>query len=196
MGGRGKGRGWSGGGGGFTLTRLHARYSKENLGADLVFKAAPPIVGGREFMGENGKLERGSRSDGYNNFQGRYAVRHPWTGAIACEHPRRGIWGGPPSGVAVAGGTGPQAARGVAFAKRNVDLGVFVKGDVPELAGLPPLPPADAGTADAGGLPLPPSAPKGGCAGCGVSANDNGVQGLAPFAVLGLAILALRRRRR
>jgi hypothetical protein len=30
---------------GFVLTRLHARYTKDNLGEDLVFKAAPPIYG-------------------------------------------------------------------------------------------------------------------------------------------------------
>jgi hypothetical protein len=29
-----------------------------------------------------------------NNFQGRYIIRHPWTGEIACENPR-GQWGGP-----------------------------------------------------------------------------------------------------
>lgn len=33
---------------GFVLTRLHARYTKEALGEDLVFRAAPPIHGGRE----------------------------------------------------------------------------------------------------------------------------------------------------
>ena len=33
----------------FVLTRLHARYGKD-ITNDLVFKAAPPIVGGREFV--------------------------------------------------------------------------------------------------------------------------------------------------
>src|SRR5664279_82738 len=36
-----------------TLTRLHARYGKE-ITNDLVFKAAQPIVGGRERRGANG----------------------------------------------------------------------------------------------------------------------------------------------
>ncbi|MCA9687416.1 MAG: DUF2330 domain-containing protein, partial [Myxococcales bacterium] len=36
----------------FVLTRLHARYNKDSLGEDLVFQAAPAIVGGREFMQE------------------------------------------------------------------------------------------------------------------------------------------------
>jgi hypothetical protein len=30
----------------FVLTRLHARYHKDALGEDLVFRAAPPIMGG------------------------------------------------------------------------------------------------------------------------------------------------------
>ena len=34
-------------------------------------------------------------SDGTNNFQGRYVILHPWTGAIACANPVRGKWGGP-----------------------------------------------------------------------------------------------------
>jgi hypothetical protein len=31
-----------------------------------------------------------------NNFQGRYAMLHPWVGPVACESPQRGAWGGPP----------------------------------------------------------------------------------------------------
>src|SRR6185503_11721501 len=80
---------------GFVLTRLHARYGKDAIGEDLVFRAASPIMGGREVPSGEGGLERGARPSGFNNFQGRYAIRHPWTGAIACENPRRGVWGGP-----------------------------------------------------------------------------------------------------
>ena len=54
------------------LTRLHARYGTE-ISDDLVFRAAPPIVGGREFMGEDGELEERSRPGSVNNFQARYA---------------------------------------------------------------------------------------------------------------------------
>ena len=77
------------------LTRLHARYGKA-IKDDLVFKAAPPIVGGREFLQDNGKLEERSRPSTTNNFQGRYIIRHWWTGRITCAAPQRGIWGGPP----------------------------------------------------------------------------------------------------
>ncbi len=68
--------------GSFTLTRLHARYGKDGAPNDLVFKAAPPIVGGREQRNGNGDLEHGARPDSTNNFQGRYAIRHEWTGRL------------------------------------------------------------------------------------------------------------------
>src|SRR6185369_6316223 len=113
----------------FVLTRLHARYGRD-LKDDLVFKAAPPIVGGREFVRDGGKLEEGAQPSSVNNFQGRYAIRHRWTGPVACANPRRGIWGGPPNG----GGTPPQAALNLAFAPRGeVQLATSIKGDVPEI---------------------------------------------------------------
>ena len=84
--------------GGFTLTRLHARYGAKDMKEDLVFKEASPIVGGREHVvdAKSGRLEERSTPSDYNNFQGRYIIRHEWTGAIACENPVRGRWGGPP----------------------------------------------------------------------------------------------------
>jgi hypothetical protein len=119
----------SGWGNDFVLTRLHARYGKD-IKDDLVFKAAAPIVGGREFLGNGNKLEEGAKPSSMNNFQGRYAIRHKWTGAIACQNPRRGIWGGPPNGVA----NQPRAATGLAFVARGqVQLATSIKGDVPEI---------------------------------------------------------------
>ncbi|MBL0215766.1 MAG: DUF2330 domain-containing protein [Myxococcales bacterium] len=113
----------------FVLTRLHARYGKD-LTDDLVFKAAPPIVGGREFVTSGTKLEEGAKPSSVNNFQGRYIIRHKWTGPVACKNPRRGIWGGPPNG----GAPSTQAALGLAFAPRGkVQLAKSIKGDVPEL---------------------------------------------------------------
>lgn len=107
---RGNARGW-------VLTRLHARYDKDGLKDDLVFKAAPPIAGGRErYMGDDRTLpEQGSVPDGRNNFQGRYAIRHEWKGPMECEEPRRGIWGGPPGG----GTPKPMAAKDTAMAPRG-----------------------------------------------------------------------------
>jgi hypothetical protein len=113
----------------FVLTRLHARYGKD-LKDDLVFRAAPPIVGGREFVRDGGKLEEGAQASSINNFQGRYAIRHRWTGPIACANPRRGIWGGPPGG----GIATTKPALGLAFAPRgSVQLPASIAGDVPEI---------------------------------------------------------------
>jgi MYXO-CTERM domain-containing protein len=146
---------------GFVVTRLHARYSKDALGDDLFFRAAPPIVGGREFMQDGKKLEQGARPDSQNNFQARYVIRHPWTGPIACGHPQRGIWGGPPDSVAMAGrDTGPTSAKHLGLAARNpsLQLAAFVRGPVPPesmlgAGGATPVlsfPPPSMGPAEAG----------------------------------------------
>jgi len=95
-----------------------------------VFRAAPPIVGGREHVRDGGKLEEGAQPSSVNNFQGRYAIRHRWTGKIACANPKRGIWGGPP------GGGMPQTKPGLnlAFAPRGqVQIAKSIKQDVPEI---------------------------------------------------------------
>ncbi len=61
-----------------------------------------------------------------NNFQGRYAVRHVWTGPIACKNPHRGVWGGK--------GEAPTAARDLAFAPRGkIDLASILHTSVSEL---------------------------------------------------------------
>ncbi len=117
--------------GGMVLTRIHLRYDKDGLGDDLVFREAEAIVGGREFsMG--GEIEKGSRPAGVNNFQARYAIRHPWKGQIACADPQRGIWGGPPSNPN--GKPTATPATDLAFAPRGkVQLARMIKEPVPEL---------------------------------------------------------------
>jgi hypothetical protein len=121
-------RRWAGGND-FVLTRLHARYGQE-ITDDLVFRAAPPIVGGREHVRDGGKLEEGAQPSSVNNFQGRYAIRHRWTGPVACASPRRGVWGGPPDG----GRPAPQPALNLAFAPRaGLALPATIEGDVPEI---------------------------------------------------------------
>ncbi len=115
---------------GFILTRLHARYSKDDLGQDLVFQEAPAISGGRE-RHSNGQLETTSHKAGVNNFQARYAIRHEWKGEITCEKPQRGIWGGPPAGETK---PGTKPALDLAFAARGtVNLAQAVPGGIPEL---------------------------------------------------------------
>ena len=208
--------GWMSGNG-FTITRLHARYTKESLGEDLVFRAAPPIEGGREFMtrapdakpDDLGTLERGSKPSQYgqNNFQGRYAIRHAWTGPIACEHPQRGRWGGPPAGVT--GTSSPTPALKLAFAKREpAKLASFLRTDATELgitAAGAPVSPANPGAAvvDASApAPAPSATPsvtpetpaKGGCAACSTGPTSSGeiAFGVGAVALLG----ALMRRSR
>lgn len=170
----------------FVLTRLHARYGAENLGEDLVFKAAPPIVGGREFSTGQGGLEQGARRSEYggDNFQARYIIRHPWTGPIACAEPRRGVWGGPPTGEV---GGPPVVARDLAFAPRDQPLSSFLAKDVEELGvQAAPLPGGAVKTPD----PEPIGA-AGGCARCDAGTGS----GLGALGLGGLLLLARRRRR-
>jgi MYXO-CTERM domain-containing protein len=165
----------------FVLTRLHARYGKDGAPNDLVFKAAPPIAGGREERDDAGRLEERAHPDDTNNFQGRYAIRHAWTGPITCQDPVRGIWGGPPGGEEE---PMTQPALNLAFAPRGkVQLPDLVKQDVPEIdvkAGVP-LP-------GGGSMQAQPR-------GCGCTAGDAG--GLAGGGALaGLVLVLVRRRRR
>ncbi len=123
-----------GGGGSIpsVLTRLHARYTKESLGQDLVFRQAPGLEGGREVRDREGQLSTEARPWSVNNFQGRYAIRHPWRGPVLCLSPKRGVWGGPPPGVTAPGGV--QAARDLAFAPRGkMALSSFLVSDVPAI---------------------------------------------------------------
>ncbi|QDG52002.1 DUF2330 domain-containing protein [Persicimonas caeni] len=104
---------------GWVVTRLHARYNKHTLGKDLVFKKAPPIIGGRGMpQGAEGMMhEKGSRQANVNNFQGRYIKLNHWEGAVDCENPRRGVWGGPNG----QGQARSQAAGDIAFDKPESD---------------------------------------------------------------------------
>jgi hypothetical protein len=114
----------------FVLTRLHARYDKASLGEDLVFRAAKPIVGGREFLKDGKELETGAVESSQNNFQGRYAIRYPWTGPVTCKDPKYGRWGGPPN----AAKPPPAAAQNTAFAKRDPQLAEkLAESPVPEV---------------------------------------------------------------
>jgi hypothetical protein len=158
------------------LTRLHLRYGPDDLGDDLVFQSAPPIVGGREETGEDGLVIRGARPEGRNAFQARYVIRHPWTGPVACPSPRRNVWGAPPRGEPK-----PQTASDLAFVARGASLTEFLVGEpgTTETA-LPEVPPYREPS---------PSAPASGCARCEVAEGFGGV-------ALLVGLLGLRRRRR
>jgi hypothetical protein len=112
---------------GYVVTRLHTRYSKDTLGEDLVFQAVSPIEGGRETYGKT--LSTGATSSPTNQFQARYIIRHPWTGAITCQSPEHGIWGGPPSvpGVDLPPPKPPaRSATGLAFVRRSLPLDNYI----------------------------------------------------------------------
>ncbi|EDM77306.1 hypothetical protein PPSIR1_26353 [Plesiocystis pacifica SIR-1] len=184
----------------FVLTRLHARYSPDSLGEDLVFQAAPALTGGRERWGADNEPETGAQitPGGVNNFQARYAIRHEWQGPIECESPQRGSWGGPwpelsqSSELAV--------ARDTAFADRGAPLSDFVADAAEEQLGSKPLSRHDWAAPEP--LARPKSRPQplgeaGGCASCRIDAGS-GRRGHGALAVfLGLCgLLALQRRRR
>ena len=195
-GGGGSARGGRMMGGGFVLTRLHARYAKDGISEDLVFKAAPPIAGGREWRGPEGKLEEGNVPSPVNNFQGRYAIRHEWTGPIACASPVRGRWGGPPAGTQQVA-SGPVAATDLAFVKRGaIELSSVVRSDVPEIglvAGAASAEPPATDTPDkALEVPKeePKHSPKKEKKGCAAGGSGGGL------ALAALALLALVWRRR
>jgi MYXO-CTERM domain-containing protein len=164
---------------GYTLTRLHARYGKD-IADDLVFRAVAPIVGGRGIPDEKGQLSMKVDQDSTNNFQGRYVILHPWTGAVACESPRRGIWGGPPAQQQIAA-PATLAATNTAFAPRGkVELGALLAQDVPSIGAT-----ASSGVA----LPTPVRKPQG----CGCATTTGGAGGALSLA---FALFAFRRRRR
>jgi hypothetical protein len=196
------------GGPGFVLTRLHARYAKDALGNDLVFKEAPPIVGGREMRNDVGALETGALPSAASSFQARYAIRHEWPGAITCKEPKRGVWGGAwPD--ADAGSAAPIAAQKLAYAPRGkVTLASFVPAGVPELgmlAGAGPSAGASASGAAAAGTGMDAGAGDGGAGmspprsrcGCRVigSTTPLSIRGVAAIGSL-LVVFVGRRRRR
>jgi hypothetical protein len=168
-----------------TLTRLHARYTKDSLGSDLIFRKAGAIEGGRESWIQPDKIATGATSLGgigstttpgggnigqtANAFQGRYAIRHKWAGAITCKNPQRGIWGEPPPGVKV---PAPVAATRIAYAPRGVGLAAFTSLTAPGidavlasaptdpalLAAPPAPPPPPPAVVEDAGAAMPPSA--------------------------------------
>jgi MYXO-CTERM domain-containing protein len=181
----------------FVLTRLHVRDGT-SIKDDLQFKTAPPIAGGREHVVANGQLEEGAQPAPHNNFQARYAIRHPWTGPITCSNPVRGRWGGkdgeeprwgpPPR----RGGqhrmkneTGIQAALDLAFAPRGaVQVATSVAQNVPEL---------DLQITEAAQAITPANSARGPVkkSGCGCQSTD-----ASGGAALGLLLLLLKRRKR
>jgi len=98
-----------------TVTRLHARYGKNAMTQDLMFKTAEPVFGGRGSAGTNHQPTEVGVWD--NQFQGRYIIHNQFDGEMACDHKVRGRWGGQPpagqqSGPSIA--AGPNTTGGIA----------------------------------------------------------------------------------
>ncbi len=177
----------------FALTRLHARYTADSLGEDLVFETGSPITGGREEPGPDGALERGALPGRHNRFQARYIIRHRWEGPVECSAPKFGRWGGPPRGAAFE----PVAAQELARAPRGAPLEDFLyedeRSETPAGGGALPSAPGrlpKAGRLNADGWLVPEA----GCASCRAAGERGGAGGR--LAALVLLALAARRRRR
>jgi hypothetical protein len=110
---------------------------------------------------------------------------------MPCAEPRRGVWGANPRGESAA----PMAAQDLAFAPRgSVDIFVFLGQAPPDYAGFTPGSPA-IGVLPEGAMGQP-APPHGGCAGCAVGARPEGRHALGCALVLGIVVLARRRRLR
>jgi len=194
----------------WVLTRLHARYTAEQLKEDLVFQEAKPIIGGRGTpTGWPAKVaEEGAKESSFNNFQGRYITLHPWEGKMECKEPQRGTWGGPPSGPP----SKVQPAQNTAFAKRG---GIILADAIdPASHAMIPLKPEDAAKAtkkkDAGDKPAtegtdapkpgeektPKEAKKSRCSVASIDAQTETPGSLAWVALIGALGFVVARRRR
>jgi len=167
--------------GGYVLTRLHARYGKADMKDDLRFRVGKPITGGREVWSKQG-LEYGAQPGTENYFQGRYAIRHWWTGPIKCANPQRGVWGGPPNGIAAGG---MQMAQKTAFAPRgSFDLSSQIKRDLWEIGYKRAAAPAKSAPPSSGNFAKPP----------GSKAMSFGFGALVGLLFLGLAFWIRKRK--
>jgi hypothetical protein len=203
---------------GFVLTRLHYRYTRDDLGEDLVFREAPPLMGGIGIPAPDGSLPPTNSPAYTNTFQGRYVILHPWEQPISCSNPVRGRWGGPPDRrqPPMRTATNTVLAQGIPTAMP--DGARFLAEDVPAIGarapsaattGSSPSAPTPATTGSPPSAPTPLSmkgtstgkvptsvAPRaGGCAGCAIAAaHDRGLSWAALLG-LGLALASTLRRR-
>lgn len=191
--------------GDLVVTKLRARFGAIP-DKDLVLKPARAIEGGRE-RGPSGTAEKKVYwSEGGNDFQARYVVRHTWKGAIACDSPERGVWSPKP----------PKGAK-PSEPKPAASLGASLEGGVPSLDAFvipasdpippPPSPSPDASSSGAPPAPPPPSAsaapapsalppPQGGGCGCVLAQEEPTSSGALALTLVGAALAARKRRAR
>ena len=117
--------------GDLALTRLHARYDESTLSEDIVFRTADPVAGGKEH--DPGAEQSDNVAPGPLGFQTKFAVRHPWPGALDCPEPQRGNW------VPTGAGEKP-AALGLASVPRDGAFSLMVMSPIAALGIAPQRP--------------------------------------------------------
>ncbi len=171
----------------WVITRIHVQFAKDEVGEDLVFRAANPIVGGREHLTEAGVLEEGATPSEWNNFQARYIIRHRWDDGVACADPQFGIWGADPNSdnpwgpPPVTSNPSPNTSGGDVFgtgSRKPVEQ--LVTEDIPEIGVIAGQP--------EGGTKSEPGA-------CSAASPGSTIGGAGIFALLGLVGFGWRRRR-
>lgn len=189
------------------VTRLATRLASVPE-ADLALRPAKAISGGRELVGE--AAAGVAFSDGGNNFQARYVVRHPWKGAVKCSAPKRGSWGGPPPGVAAKKPAAPIKSKAadlkkLLVAKLPSSEALRIRYEAPPPAPTPPppdaapAPPAPSSSSVPSAASAAPGAAPAGDApkGCGcVVATETSGRAAGWFALVTAAAFARGRFRR
>jgi len=112
----------------YTLTRLHYRYGQRGLPNDLVFRQGRAMAGGVEPATDR-RLRRRPRRAERNDYRVRFVAQHRWAGAVRCENPRRGNWGGRPS----FGGVYRESEEREWPEDRPIPLGGWIRDSVPQL---------------------------------------------------------------
>jgi len=170
----------------FVVTRLHYRYGTGGLREDLVFRAAPPVEGGRENSSRGDTLSQEASPSAMNNFQARYAIRHPWEGAIRCAEPVRHIWGPAPTGLVPVTVAPPHGARSA------VQLDELLVSSVSSTVAPPLVVPA---APAAEPIASPIAAPPAPAASSGLCTARTGASSPLALALSACALLVARRRR-
>lgn len=114
----------------WTVTRLHARYTADQVDEDLIFEMAPAIVGGRGTpRGVKPVMDTEPRNSQINNFQARYMILYPYEEFHFCWRPERGIWtGGQSSGTS-------RQQKSTLKEGEQFNLRDVVRSDIPLLSG-------------------------------------------------------------
>jgi hypothetical protein len=84
----------------YVHTRLHYFYASNGLPEDPKLTPAPPLAGGQGVPeGASASLPATVTDARVNAFALRFVHAHRYRAELACEHPRRFVWGDPPRPV-------------------------------------------------------------------------------------------------